>query len=166
VFGFALSAYALTVQCTLTSPTITKVEDGCEKLGSVQFDFPEGSVLTEGEHWYIDLPIGVELCKPLDYFIAQAVTLSGAAYSTMPATPEETAYIIAESAGNETYAHFEAGTALAGPALDGTYGACAGPLFGTKIDTAGTGNGFTAAGDVALRVVGKEGGRRIYIYVG
>lgn len=81
---FAASSFAANkVQMTLTSPTIYKA--GCEKIGSTTYAFDAGSVVGNGDWWYMDLPEGITLCKSYNYIIAAAgaaapnVTLSGKA---------------------------------------------------------------------------------------
>lgn len=66
--GMVMTAQAANVvNCKTTSEAIQKV--GCEKAGSMSFSFDAGSIITEGDWWYADLPVGVEICKKIDYEI-------------------------------------------------------------------------------------------------
>lgn len=66
--GFAASVQAAdSVQVTLTSPTVTG--GGCEKIGAVTFDFDAGTILQEGDWFYMDLGSSATFCKSLDYML-------------------------------------------------------------------------------------------------
>ena len=149
VMGFAMTASAATsVQVTLTSPTITKATATvCEKFGAVTFDFPAGAQLQAGDWWYMDLPTGATLCKNIDYLIVgNGATGLDTWVGTSTLDPTLVAF-------NNVLNAIGGGA----PALDAT-----GPL--TFVDVGG-GAAPTIAGNLALRVVGTSGSRRITLYL-
>jgi hypothetical protein len=145
--GLALNAHAInTAQVTLTSPTITKV--GCEKAGAVTFGFDAGSVLTEGDWWYMDLPSGVTICQTIDYGIFNGV---GAVTANLADTVNLAATFTGATPG------------LLQPALTLAPGAVAGPLSVTSV---GGGPANTVVvGNMAFLVYGASGTQRVWVYV-
>ena len=155
VMAFAMTASAASVGVTLTSPTITEANaDVCEKAGAVTFEFPGGTVLKTGDWWYMDLPNGATLCKPIDYMITGFVA------------PVANAWILADK-NDPTNVIF-------GPAAVGI-GAGAnlhldiahtdyGP-FTVEDQDGSTGGNAIVAGNVVIRVIGAENSRRVTLYV-
>ena len=68
--------------CTVktTSEAVTAADGACEKVGSMSFDFDEGTILQDGDWWYADLPMGVTICRTIDFAIlgAAAAPVPGA----------------------------------------------------------------------------------------
>ena len=153
VMGVAMSASAATsVSVTLTSPTITKASATvCEKVGAVTFDFPAGAVVTAGDWWYMDLPEGATLCKALDYLIVG----SGA---QGPDT------WVGVDAIDPTYVSFANVLNNLGDATGNLVATGAdGPI--TVVGTGTTPLATTFVGNLALRVIGASGSRRVTLYV-
>ena len=70
MIGFGTSAMAANqVKVQANSEGITAAEGACEKAGSLKFIFDEGTVLQDGDWWYADLPLGVTLCKSIDFAV-------------------------------------------------------------------------------------------------
>jgi hypothetical protein len=67
-----VSMAALLCDVKTTSEAITASEDSCEKIGSMSFDFDEGTVLQDGDWWYADLPLGVTICRTMNFAILGA----------------------------------------------------------------------------------------------
>ena len=64
-FGMAFTAQAKNlVEVKTTSEDLRLFP--CEKSGSITFEFDDGSVLTSGDWWIIDLPFGLTLCSDID----------------------------------------------------------------------------------------------------
>lgn len=150
VMGFAMTAGAATaVQVTLTSPTITKATATvCEKFGAVTFDFPPGAAPKVGDWWYMDLPTGSALCKNIDYLI---VGNGATGVNTWVGT----------STLDPTLVHFSNPLNRIGggaPALDAT-----GPL--TFVSTGAAAVAPVITGNLALRVLGTSGSRRVTLYL-
>jgi len=148
---FAAGAMAAnTIQVTLTSPTIVKT--GCEKAGAVTFSFDEGSVLSNRDWWYMDLPEGVTICSPINYLIAGSNNADISANASNAATVTAT---------------FAAG---ANSIVDGSTGAVGmnatnvGPLT-TKLigvnGVNGTNGVIRTGGNMAISVVGAQNSRRV-----
>lgn len=151
VMGFAMTASAAdSVNVTLTSPTITKAEGACEKVGAVTFEFGAGAVLEQGDWWYMDLPEGAELCKDIDYLIV--------GQWAVPAT----SYVVVDSL-DPTLVTFGAGATGIGSGVSPLNAASTtGPITVQDLSGGGTVN---VVGNVALRVVGESGSRRVQLYV-
>jgi hypothetical protein len=150
VLTFGAVVYASTVQVTLTSPAITK--SGCEKVGSVTFQFESGSVLTVGDWWYMDLPTGVTICRDsLDYLITGANT--------------GTTTVNAAATGN---AVFTAGadSLAAGAGGNTILATSAGPIVGAVTGAPANANVVVrGAANMALLVSGPQNGRRVTMTV-
>lgn len=162
--GLALSVQAKnTVQVTLTSPTITKT--GCEKVGSVTFAFDQGSEIVVGDWWYMDLPENVSICRgTINYLIVGANT-GAVTFNTADATNAvfpnvaPSASIIPANAGigggNGFLLHGNANF----PNSDGL-------LFSSKLDSqAAEVCAIRTGGNMAIRVYGQQGSRRITLTV-
>lgn len=65
----AVSMAAFQCEVKTTSEAITAADGTCEKLGSMDFAFDEGTILRDGDWWYADLPLGVTICRTIDYAI-------------------------------------------------------------------------------------------------
>jgi hypothetical protein len=63
----AMAANQVVVQAN--SEGITMEEGACEKFGSLKFVFDAGTVLTDQDWWRLDLPVGVTLCRSIDFAI-------------------------------------------------------------------------------------------------
>jgi hypothetical protein len=149
VFGMAMNASAATtVSVTLTSPTITKAAGACEKAGAVTFSFPQGSVLNAGDWWYMDLPEGATLCKPIDYLIVGDGVAGGTADHYVYANSTLPTQIAFKAAASERLGNIALGAA--------------GPV--TTIDLSG-GAATVTTGNMAIRVIGQVGSRRVTLYV-
>lgn len=157
VLGAALTVNAATaVDVTLTSPTITKAAGSCEKAGAVTFSFPAGAVITAGDWWYMDLPENATLCKPINYLIVgNQVALAADTY-------------VGVSSTDPTEVWFQdLGMAIGGSTgLLGTGSTNAGPL---SVAYSGSGSNYggvvAATGNLAIRVLGNSGSRRVTLYV-
>jgi hypothetical protein len=156
VFGMAMNASAATVQVTLTSPTITKAPGSCEKAGAVTFSFPQGSVLSAGDWWYMDLPDGATLCKPIDYMIVSATVDGGVANHQVFADTTLATSIRFASINDRLGG---AGLVIG---LDTAVPPAYGPIT-TKNLTGGANTVVT--GNLAIRVIGAVGSRRVTLYV-
>jgi hypothetical protein len=153
VFGAAFTASAATtVQVTLTSPTITKAVKACEKGGAVTFQFPAGSVLQAGDWWYMDLPEGATLCKDIDYLIISDTFVGGS----------NNHYVYADST-LPTYVKFLSANDKLGGATGNIIVGAPGPM--STVAIVGGGHNTTVAGNMAIRVVGQSGSRRVTLYV-
>lgn len=153
IFGAAMTASAAVgVQVTLTSPTITKAPGACEKAGAVTFSFPAGAILNAGDWWYMDLPENALLCKDIDYLIignnnAFAANHYVGVDTTLP-----------------TWVDFFDVTDTLVTTAGGAVGTTLGPMVAVAAGAAPA--GVTVAGaNMAIRVVGVSGSRRVTIYV-
>jgi hypothetical protein len=71
VFAFAMGSTAQAVNLVEVKTTSDPIQlYPCEKSGSITFEFDDGSVLTAGDWWVVDLPFGVTLCSDIDYEIS------------------------------------------------------------------------------------------------
>lgn len=157
IFGaVGLASAATSVSVTLTSPTITEATGACEKAGAVTFAFPAGSILTAGDWWYMDLPSGATLCKPIDYLIvSDGVDEAANTYVGVSSTDPTTVYFKNAAAGITTLSYGTgAGKTDAGPISIEFNGAV--PGFGV-VPSAGS--------KFAFHVVGVQGSRRVTIYL-
>lgn len=140
--GQAKAANAFEI--TLTSPEITKI--GCEPLGSLSFGLDGGSELLAGNWWYVDLPPGVTLCRPIDYLIVG---------TTQPSGP----YGVDLTGGLQAAVFEDAALALPDLSVGSTHG----PI---SVYDDGTGGAGTAnIGSVAIRVSGSVGTQRLLMEV-
>jgi hypothetical protein len=157
VFGMAMNASAATVQVTLTSPTITKAPSACEKAGAVTFSFPQGSTLSAGDWWYMDLPEGATLCKPVDYMIVSAaVPFNTANNQVFVDTTLPTSIVFAGATANANR--------LGG--ASGVIGLDTNSVYGPIVTKNLTGGADTiVTGNLAIRVIGAVGSRRVTVYV-
>jgi hypothetical protein len=153
IFGAAMTASAaIGVQVTLTSPTITKAVGACEKAGAVTFSFPAGAVLNAGDWWYMDLPENATLCKDVDYLIIGNNNAFAADHyvgvdTTLP-----------------TWVDFLDVTDTLVTTAGGAVGTTVGPMVAVAAGAAP--GGVTVAGaNMAIRVVGVSGSRRVTLYV-
>jgi hypothetical protein len=143
---------ANTANVTLTAPGIVK--QGCEENGSVTFAFDGGTVITEGDWWYMDLEVGAELCKDINYIITCDDQAGGAG-----------GYDLSDETDNLVV--FGAATGL----LDGTLGTLVGNSDFGPLSIENTGGG--AAANVAVsggagmvfKVDGASGSRRVWVRV-
>lgn len=158
IMGFGTSAYAgYQTQVTLTSPAIVK--SGCEKVGAVTYSLAAGSILTEGDWWYIDLPAGTNICNPVDYFI---VGWAGAGVAGDNVTYPAAGSLLGVPTADATDVDL-VGVAPIG-ALVAT-GAPNGPLSMTDLG-AGIPIPLTPGVDpVVLRVVAAANSQRVWVYV-
>jgi hypothetical protein len=165
VLGVAcVAGAATTVSVTLTSPTITgsTAAGTCEKAGAVTFSFPAGSILTAGDWWYMDLPTGVTLCKPIDYLIVSDGVNMGTpnAYVGVSASSPTTVWF-----NNDALAITDLKSDAAGGGGSVTD---AGPLsvsYNGIIANLGQGVVASAGSKFAFRVVGAQGSHRVTIYL-
>lgn len=153
VLGVALTASAaIQVQVTLTSPVITKAAGACEKAGAVTFNFPANAVLNQGDWWYMDLPENATLCKAVDYLIIGNNNAFG---------PDH--YVGVDTTLPTVISFLDATDSLVSTA-GGAVGTTVGPM--TALPSGAAPAGVTVAGaNMALRVVGQAGSRRVTIYV-
>ena len=177
VLGLAVSAQAANnAQVTLTSPAIVK--DGCEKIGSVTFTIDEGTVLTEGDWLYMDLPSGTTFCSDIDYFIGQVATPgAGTDTITYPAAGSTLTTATADDTdvdlggGAATIGALTAGTSYA-DAVNSTHHilenvvtvGAGGVHTAGLVDSTGAAV-TTGGGGVVLRVTAASGGQRAWIRV-
>ncbi len=153
VFSFAMTASAAEVQVTLTSPTITKAAGSCEKAGAVTFEFPPGSILNDGDWWYMDLPPGATLCKDIDYVIGGQIA-AGVLTANSYAAVDSLDPTVVVGAANYQYLGVPGGVLAPG----GT-----GPVQLTVTTLPGTAAGVV--GNLSIRVIGESGSRRVTLYV-
>lgn len=138
------------VQVTLTSPTIYKA--GTEKAGSVTFSFDEGSVISAGDWWYMDLPNNVTVAKDIDYVIAG---VNGAVPTVNFAAGRSAALISNAGVVNHALATESVANMDTGPLQPETAGPGA-TAAGYALTTTG--------GNMAFQVLGTAGARRIALY--
>lgn len=158
VLGAALTVNAATaVDVTLTSPTITKAAGSCEKAGAVTFSFPAGAVITAGDWWYMDLPENATLCKPIDYLIIG----NGIAHAANT--------YVGVSSTDPTEVYFNNALNAIGGATDtwlDSVGTDSGPLSVAYSGAGSQASGVAIAnGNLAIRVLGESGSRRVTLYV-
>lgn len=148
MLGLAATAQAVdTVQVTLTSPAIVKT--GCEQVGAVTFNFDQGTVLTAGDWFYMDLPSGTSICTTIDYMISYAGN-TGVVTDTVT-YPGATNSLVTVAGS--------AATLPAAPA-----GASSGPI--ANVIENGTGAAFVVGGTgIVLRVYAPANGQRVWVYV-
>jgi len=158
---------ASTAQVTLTSPTIIK--QGCERIGAYTVTFDPGTVLTEGDWFYMDLPNNVSICNPIDYMIAFGRTPGNTdqtiTYPSLGGTPD---VLTATGASRrptfgELTDNVDLGLFLS-PIPSLAPGDTQGPL--TNNILSGTGAGLVNSGNgIVLRVSAPAKGRRVTVYV-
>lgn len=159
VMGFSMTASAAdSVDVTLTSPTITKAEGACEKVGAVTFEFSSGAVLEKGDWWYMDLPEGAELCKGIDYLIVGDAAGGPASNNTWVSVDSLDPTLVLFGGGTGYAIGGGTGTTLTAAGITGNP-----PI--TVQDLSGASGVVNVTGNVALRVVGKSGSRRVTLYV-
>ena len=155
--AFSAPAFAKNqVQVTLTSPTIYKA--GTEKAGSVTFSFDEGSEITAGDWWYMDLPNNVTLGKSIDYVIG-APNDGDVPTVNISAGREKT--VIANAAVvNSVLPTGVAGTQSVNNMSTGPLQISTADANADKDDLAL----WATTGNMAFQVVGASGERRVAIY--
>jgi hypothetical protein len=152
----ATAQAANTAQVTLTSPAIVK--SGCEKVGSYTMTFNQGSTLTEGDWFYMDLPANTSICNTIDYFVAANIS-AGDETDTIQFPLGATTVPVA---ARPNTASLGAGGITTIQAL--AAGATLGPW--TNNIAAGTGAPTViGGGGVVLRVYAPANGRRVWVYV-
>ncbi len=99
IICFTMNVYAANnVETKLTSRNIIK--KNCELMGSVSFTFDAGTIITQGDEWYFDLPVGATICKDIDYFLVGDGANATAAAGTNPITAiDETNLVVTLAAG-------------------------------------------------------------------
>ena len=100
IMCFTMNVYAANnVETKLTSRNILKV-NSCELMGSLTFTFDAGTILTQGDEWYFDLPVGATICKDIDYFlVGDGANATAAAGTNAITSLDETNLVVQLAAG-------------------------------------------------------------------
>lgn len=70
VVGMTTAAMAaFQVEVKTNSEGITAAAGACEKAGNITFIFDAGTVIQDGDWWTADLPLGVTLCRSIDFVV-------------------------------------------------------------------------------------------------
>ncbi|MBU0673210.1 MAG: hypothetical protein KJ950_01045 [Proteobacteria bacterium] len=165
MLAFAATAQAAdTAQVTLTSPAIIK--KSCEQVGSITMTFDAGTILTEGDWLYMDLPTNTYVCSPgIDYMIGSARAIGNEAFNiTYPATSTAAglaAFPLAAAAGT-TIANANAFLTGMGAFPGLAINATAGPYTNNTVSNVGA---ATVAANVVFHVSAPANGRRVWVKV-
>lgn len=138
------------VGITATSTPITKI--GCERLGSLNFEFDADTTLVAGDWWFVDLPATeVALCQPVDYMIVGQ-------------TNQTNAYAVDTTIGITAAVFSDPSLGIPSLQADASLGYL-GPIRVLDEPELADGEGINVTKQVAFRVTGSMGSHRLLIEV-